>query len=101
MWFPPLMMNLLLKMFLSLGFLMLMRLSHKISMEVVTRRTSMLRLGLRMLSINSESFGVMKLKKLIANLSKDENFVMALVDMLSIFVLQVAKKDGNIYPPTM
>jgi len=80
---------------------MLMRLSHKISMEVVTRRTSMLRLGLRMLSINSESFGVMKLKKLIANLSKDENFVMALVDMLSIFVLQVAKKDGNIYPPTM
>jgi type VI protein secretion system component VasA len=70
-------------------------------MEVVTRRTSMLRLGLRMLSINSESFGVMKLKKLIANLSKDENFVMALVDMLSIFVLQVAKKDGNIYPPTM
>ncbi len=61
----------------------------------------MLRLGLRMLSINGESFGVMKLKNFIANLSKDENFVMALADMLSIFVLQVAKKDGNMYPLTM
>jgi hypothetical protein len=40
-------------------------------------------------------------KKLIANLSEDENFVMTLVDMLSNFVLQVAKKDGNMYPPTM
>jgi hypothetical protein len=54
-----------------------------------------------MLSINGESFGVMKLKNFIANLSKDENFVMALADMLSIFVLQVAKKDGNMYPLTM
>lgn len=41
----------------------------------------------KMLSINGESFGVMRLKKLIANLFEDENFVMALVAMLSIFVL--------------
>ncbi len=55
-----------------------------------------------MLSINGESFGVMRLKHLIANLFENENFVMTLVDdMLSIFVLQVVKKDGNMYPPTI
>jgi hypothetical protein len=38
--------------------------------------------------------------KFIANLSKDEGLIKDFVDMLSSFVLQVSKKDGNIYPPT-
>jgi hypothetical protein len=36
----------------------------------------------------------------IANLFKDENFVPKLVDILSLFVFQVAKKDGSLYLPT-
>jgi hypothetical protein len=36
----------------------------------------------------------------ITKLSKDENFVPKLVDILSLFVFQVAKKDGSLYPPT-
>jgi hypothetical protein len=31
---------------------------------------------------------------------KIEKIMKALVDMFSLFMLQVAKKDGNIYPPT-
>jgi len=37
---------------------------------------------------------------LIANFSKDEFFVKDVVDMLLYFVLQVIKKDGNMYLPT-
>jgi hypothetical protein len=36
----------------------------------------------------------------IANLLENESFVKDLLDMLSSFVLQVAKKDGCLYPPT-
>jgi hypothetical protein len=39
--------------------------------------------------------------KSIANLFEDEGLIKDLVDMISSFVLQVAKKDGNLYPPTM
>jgi len=35
----------------------------------------------------------------ITNLSKDESFIKDLVNMLSSFVSQVAKKDGNLYFP--
>jgi hypothetical protein len=37
----------------------------------------------------------------IANLLENESFVKDLVNMLSSFVLQVVKKDGSLYPPTM
>ncbi len=36
----------------------------------------------------------------IVDLSKNESSIKNLVDMLSSFILQVAKKDGNMYPPT-
>jgi hypothetical protein len=36
----------------------------------------------------------------IAYLLKDEYFRKDMVDMISSFVLQVAKKDGSLYPPT-
>lgn len=36
--------------------------------------------------------------KSIANLSKDESFVKDSMDMFSSFVLQIAKKDGTMYP---
>jgi len=35
----------------------------------------------------------------IANLSEDENFVPKLIDILSLFVFQDAKRDGSLYPP--
>jgi len=38
--------------------------------------------------------------RLIVDLLEDESFVKNLMDMLSSFVLQVAKKDGNMYPLT-
>jgi len=37
----------------------------------------------------------------IADLLENESFVKDLVNMLSSFVLQVVKKDGSLYPPTM
>ncbi len=39
------------------------------------------------------------IKKFIANFSEDPNSIMVLVDMLAMFVLQVAKKDESLYPP--
>jgi len=39
--------------------------------------------------------------KSISNLFEYEGLIKDLVDMLSSFVLQVAKKDGSLYPPTM
>ncbi len=36
----------------------------------------------------------------ITNLSKKEESVKGLVNMLCLFVLQVVKKDNNMYPPT-
>jgi hypothetical protein len=36
-------------------------------------------------------------EKLITNLSENEESIKDLVDMLSSFVLQVAKKDDNLY----
>jgi hypothetical protein len=36
----------------------------------------------------------------IVDLLEDESPVKDLVDMFSSFVLQVAKKDGTMYPPT-
>jgi len=35
--------------------------------------------------------------KFIVDLSKDESSIKDLVDMLSSFILQVAKKDDNLY----
>jgi hypothetical protein len=35
--------------------------------------------------------------KSIVDLSKDEGLIKDLVDMLSSFILQVAKKDGSLY----
>ncbi len=49
--------------------------------------------------MNGESFGV-TIERLIIDLFKDENYVTTLIDMLSIFVLQVAKKINNLCPPT-
>jgi hypothetical protein len=49
--------------------------------------------------MNGESFGVM-IERLIIDLFKDESFVMALIDMLSMFVPQVVKKTNNLYLPT-
>jgi hypothetical protein len=31
----------------------------------------------------------------------DESIIMELMNMLAIFILQVAKKDNNVYLPTM
>jgi hypothetical protein len=36
----------------------------------------------------------------VHGMSKTEKIIEALVDVFSLFMLQVAKKDGNIYPPT-
>jgi hypothetical protein len=38
--------------------------------------------------------------KSISNIFESEGSIKNSVDMLSIFVLQVAKKDGSPYPPT-
>jgi hypothetical protein len=38
------------------------------------------------------------IKKSITDLLEDLDFIMVLVDMLAIFVLQVAKKDKILYP---
>jgi hypothetical protein len=38
--------------------------------------------------------------KSITNFLKDESYVKNMVDMLSSFVLQVANKNGSMYPPT-
>jgi hypothetical protein len=46
--------------------------------------------------MNGKCFKVLT-QKLIANLSKNEKSIKDLVDMLSSFVLQVAKKDNNPY----
>jgi hypothetical protein len=39
-------------------------------------------------------------KKSIANVFENEDIVMGLVDMLSLLILQLAKKDTSFYPPT-
>jgi hypothetical protein len=39
-------------------------------------------------------------KRSIANVSKDGNSIKELVDMLALFILKVAKKDGSLYPLT-
>ncbi len=36
----------------------------------------------------------------IANVSKDVNSIKELMDMLAMFILQVATKDGSLYPLT-
>jgi hypothetical protein len=36
----------------------------------------------------------------IANVSKDVNSIKELVDMLAMFILQVAINDGSLYPLT-
>ncbi len=36
-------------------------------------------------------------KRSLANVLKDANFIKKLVDMLTLFILQVAKKDGSLY----
>jgi hypothetical protein len=38
-------------------------------------------------------------EKSIVDLLEDPNFIMVLIDMLVMFVLQVAKKDKKLYPP--
>lgn len=40
------------------------------------------------------------ISKSIVDLLKDESLMKDLVDMLSSLILQFAKKDGNLYPPT-
>jgi hypothetical protein len=37
------------------------------------------------------------IERSIADLSKNEDIIMELVDMFSLFILQVAKKDNNMY----
>jgi hypothetical protein len=39
-------------------------------------------------------------KRSITNVSKDPNSIKELVDMLAMFILKVAKKDGSLYPLT-
>jgi len=39
-------------------------------------------------------------KKSIANLSQNEETINNLVDMVVLFVFQVAKKDASMYPPS-
>jgi hypothetical protein len=46
--------------------------------------------------MNGKSFKVRKLKYLMVNLFENEDFVMGLVDLLSLFILQVVKKNENI-----
>jgi hypothetical protein len=37
----------------------------------------------------------------IIDLFENEDNLKDLMDMVSLFVMQVAKKDDNLYPPTM
>ncbi len=39
-------------------------------------------------------------KRSIANVSKDVNSIKELVDMIVMFILKVATKDGSLYPLT-
>jgi hypothetical protein len=39
-------------------------------------------------------------KKIIIDLAKNEQTIMELENMLSMFIFQIAKKDGSLYPPT-
>jgi hypothetical protein len=39
-------------------------------------------------------------KRSIPNVSKDANSIKELMDMLALFILKVAKKDGSLYPLT-
>jgi hypothetical protein len=61
------------------------------------RRVS--KLGPRMHLMNGVFHSFDKTRS-IANFLEDESFVKNLVDMLSFFVLQVAKINGSMYPPT-
>jgi hypothetical protein len=45
-------------------------------------------------------FKAFDIERSIANLFEDEGFVMVLINMLYLFILQVAKKDKSLYPPT-
>jgi hypothetical protein len=57
--------------------------------------------GQKMLLMNGRKvFHGYDIDKSIENLFEDEYFVKDLIDMLSSFILQVAKIDGNLYPPT-
>jgi hypothetical protein len=58
---------------------------------------SMLRFGPKMHLMNGDNFVGMNIS--ITNLSKKEESVKGLVDMLCLFVLQIAKKN-NMYLPT-
>ncbi len=79
-------------------FFMLMQLSMTMSIKVVIEPTSMFKTWLNALN-EWRKFGVM-IERLIIDLFKDESFVMALIDMLSMFVPQVVKKTNNLYLPT-
>ncbi len=58
----------------------------------------MLRFGPIIHLMNGDNFVGMNMS--ITNLSKREESVKGLVDMFCLFVLQVAKKDNNMYLPT-
>ncbi len=47
--------------------------------------------------MNCMNFGVFNIIKSIVDLSKDEQFVMVLDDMLAMFILQVIEKDDGLY----
>ncbi len=62
----------------------------------VTKLANTLEFQVKMPSMNGKSFKVRKLKYLMVNLFENEDFVMGLVDLLSLFILQVVKKNENI-----
>jgi hypothetical protein len=50
--------------------------------------------------MNGASFKVIIEKRFVVNLFEHEDFLKGLVDMLSMFVVQVAPKNWSFYPPT-
>jgi hypothetical protein len=48
-----------------------------------------------------ESFLNLNMKFFIVDLFENEDNLKDLMDMVSLFVMQVAKKDDNVYPPTI
>jgi len=56
--------------------------------------------GQKMLLINEwKVFHGYDIEKSIEDIFEDEDFVKDLINMLSFFILQVAKIDGNLYLP--
>jgi hypothetical protein len=71
--------------------------SSKMSTRAVNGQANNLKCGLKMPLMNCMNFGVFNIIKSIVDLSKDEQFVMVLDDMLAMFILQVIEKDDGLY----